>query len=275
MNDVLYLMPFNPHNPRKISALSLDLSDVSDFIRAIDSMMVGDLPWALLCFKTLLLFAHTQGPLWHSAVLLWCAMLSLYNCDPTSAPDYVSKAEEISPSGETPEIMLVKGMTKRMARDFSGASSALQFLAKPRLVVPPGMSNMEALEWVKKIPPEEFPVFDLNDLAMAWKMESEAAAGKLDFSEQEIEYLERTDLDIYQGCIGIFPAAVYRLLKTTGLSPKGVRSPDELLAAMDELHIAQRPMITMLLQDILPRPLKGVIEARNGEETAVYPTEVH
>lgn len=270
-NEMLYLIP---DFPRQITSISLDTEEVSWFTRAIEFMIVGDLTWALDCFKVLLLKAHIQGPFWHSNVLLWCAVLSLYNCDPTSSPDYVAKAEEVSPHGETPETMLVKGMTKRLLGDFSGASETLKPLAKPRPTPPPGLNHQELLAWGSALPPEERPFSFSHEIALAWKMESDAAAGMVSVNEQEIEYLERTDLDEYQGLIGIFPAALYRLLKATGLSPKDVRSPDVLLAAMNELHIAQRPMITMLLQDILPRPLKGVIEAKDGEETALYPMKV-
>lgn len=238
----LYLMPFDPLDPRKITELSLSKSEVSDFMQAIAYMAIGHVRQALICFRYGLLPESSEhGSLWHTAVLLWCALLSLYDCDPLPALEYVAQAEENSPLGETPEIRMVKGMAKRLSGDLSGAVESFR-LAHSH----PGR---------------------YKDIVQAWMLESEAVAGSRRVTAQQIKSLENKDVVEYSGYIGILSGVLYRLLITSGLRPKGIRAPDEILVVLDNVHVAERPMLTMLLQDILPRPLKGVVKAEDFEKT--------
>jgi len=89
--------------------------------------------------------------------------------------------------------------------------------------------------------------------ATAWLYEADAANRVQECCEEHLAWLEVRNRHAH-GMIGSVLAAMFRLSYVLGLCKR----QEEILVALDHVPAFQRPSLTMLLQDILPRPLSGV-----------------
>lgn len=222
----------------------LDPIEVWRVIIGVEDLVLGNILGALSTFEQRLLdTAPEHGRIWHGCVLLWSGLCRLYACDPEAALGHVSAAEEGKLDKGIPEIRLLKGMALRLTGHLE-----------------------DAMKIFKPLSYSESDLFPSDRRqAAAWLLESAILAGVEHATPEEIRFLERKNRTLHHGNMGIVLAALYRLSATE--HTPGIQAPEKILDALDNLPIYQRPVLTMLLQDILPRPLKGVQAATCSPES--------
>jgi hypothetical protein len=224
----------------------LTMEEMILLTRGIQAAIVGDIPRALFMFEERLMPARVDhDPIWHACVLLWSALCRLYLCDPATALQHVHEAEEKRLINNVPELLLAKGMSLRLSGRFREAIGVLRSSGRRG-----GYLQGFATE---------------RKTALAWLIESQVAGGIGKPTLQQFKWLSDRDRFAH-GTIGVYRAATYRvgLLLEADLDEK--HKPPQLLAALDHVAAFERPMLTMLLEDVLPRPLKGVQPATEPPE---------
>lgn len=231
------MMPMARLQEEASGARLLTADDVLCAIWGVEDAILGLMPSSVRLFEQRLLpEAESRGPIWHGCVMLWCALFRLYICDSARALEHIGDAEGAGLSGAVPEIELVKGMALRLEGAVSEAVSVLRPLVRRGGLL--------------------FP--DQRTQALAWLIESEAAVGRVPAEAQRVRWLSRRNRNIYQGSMGIVLAALYRLSIGLGTLPKMNAEAECALLALDQTPVFERPLLTALLQDVLPRPLAGV-----------------
>jgi hypothetical protein len=215
-------------------SMGLTNDDVLFLTWGISEMVIGDIPHALYSFEQLMLpLAPGKSPVWWASALLWSAICRLYLCDGAMALTHIETAEQHGMTHAMPEFELVKGMALRLA----------------------GRSQ-EALSVFKRLARRDGPLFpEHRSQAIAWLLEARVAAGNIATREQ-VRWLVRENR-FHHGTVGIIAAATYRLCASLHFSECEC-SPDDIVAVMDSSPIFLRPMLTMILADLLPRTLAGV-----------------
>lgn len=232
---VQLLIPMNRFDTDD-SSFSLAGEEIAELVWAIHDLSLGRLDQAQHSFENLLLpAAMAKGRAWLGCVLLWSALCRLYLCDVGIALDHVEHAES---DGLTevivPEARLLKSM-------------ALRLLGR----------NAEAVDTLRPLVSRRGPLLpDGRTLALAWFIESETASGIHQAEAQRLAWLVRRERNRYRGACGIVLAAIYRLSLLPQLC--SLETAGGMLEALDEVAAFERPMMTMLLADVLPRPLTGV-----------------
>ncbi|NLN77130.1 MAG: hypothetical protein GX139_12600 [Armatimonadetes bacterium] len=222
---------------------ALPHEEVGSMVCAIQCLSLGRIDHALGVFEELLLDdACKANPTWRSCVSLWAALCRLYSCDAVYALEYIAQVERDLQSATPPEIGLVKGMAFRSQGRISEAIATLRPLVRKHGPIGP----------------------DRRTMALAWLIESEAASGRNVALSQRIRWLRRRDENIYQGSMGILLAALYRLSLCAD-SPIN-QQQESILCALDQTATFERPLLTLLIQDVLPRPLAGVEERTSVSE---------
>lgn len=240
-----FLMPMHRLQEEKSGKMLLTAKETLHVIWGVEDAVLDYMPGSLFDFERRLLpDARKHGRIWHGCVLLWSALCRLYVCDPRAARRHVEAGEEAGLVGAVPELQLAKGMALRLEGDATAAVAALG---------PPSRRDS--------------PLFPAqHSMACAWLLEARVAGGIGGATPQQIKWLEREDKHVYHGTVGIILAALHRLGLSLEQRPEGVRTPAETLNALDQVAAFERPMLTMLLEDILPRPLAGVEPARQSAE---------
>ncbi len=248
--DLQLLLPTIRLQELDASALSLDGDEALFLSWAMVDLGIGRISHALFDFEQRLLpSAIRKNPTWYSCVLLWSALCRIYTCDAQAALSHVAVAESICATADLiPEIMLAKGMALRLAGYLSESMSVLQMVAKQDSGLSPWGRHQ----------------------ALGWLYETEAAAGLNWDAEQRCSWLAKEDKLRYHGTMGILLAALYRIQRTSEQQGEKDKVADDILAWLDNAPIFQRPLLTMLLQDILPRPLAGTKQKEQPTESAWY-----
>lgn len=230
-------------NQSKRLKATLRSSELVCFSRGIIDLTIGDVVGALYIFQRgLLPTASSRGVAWHLSTLYWCALFSVYAGDPWSALEYVDQAEKLPPVDPLWDIRMVKGMALRLSGQIDAAIEVFHNLADPS-------SGLDPFE---------------RDTAQAWLLECQAAVCPKEIDVEWIVWLiEWYYMDIHHQRSCILIAALYRFLVSAELAVKDYPEPEDALLELDKAPLFERPMLSMLLQDILPRPLKGIDEGKD------------
>ncbi len=179
--------------------------------------------------RSLLPAAPSHGNAWHSFVLLWSALLSIYACDAPGALRHVRTAAALGDPDNDALCALIEGMACRLE---GNVADALRLF------------NQE---------PEGVRTRIWGD----WRFESQVLLDPSGVPEEAIaEAVDDWRLRLTTGVMG---AALYRLARRTEGECPGVA--DALLAELDTLSYLERPLVTTLIEDIAPRPLRNIVRA--------------
>jgi hypothetical protein len=209
------------------------------FALGLADSIVGNLSRSLYYFDQLLAARHHRSDGWLACNLLWCSALSVYLCDSDRCLRYADEIETLGLGDIVPEAMLIRSLAIRVSGDPSAAAAKLEHLRKDESALFPH----ERVE------------------AEALWLESSVAADVYEPTEDDIRGIDRNDRGVDHGTRGVLLVSLYRMLISARTNIGGARSPDEILDAMDRAPAYQRPLMTLLLEDILPRPLAGVVRA--------------
>jgi len=233
---LLFLVPmFDLHDGLfELSSLSVD--EICWLVRAAKSWAQGHIDDAGYWLERRLLpNAPDRGKGWHSLVVLWSTVCRLYLCDPLGALAIIAAGR--NEAEQLPEAELAEAMALRLMGDRAKAVPMLRSLAR-----------------------RDSPLgHRCREQAIAWLLESMAfeTAG----TYNQVRWLDRRR-ELNKGVMGVFAAAEYRVVANASLVSGGITAA-ELLADMDCAPAFERPLLTMLLEDIIPRPLADV--DANGE----------
>lgn len=230
------MMPLNHLAVGRAAAVRLTELELVDFTLGVGDAMLQHIPGALCDFEQRLLpTAQRHGKRWQSCLLLWSALCRLYLCDPVAALRHLRAAEGIGPADALPEITLAKGMGLRLSGDHASAVEIMESLMQSRVLLP-----------------------DEETMARAWVTETRLAGGLGGATAEDVEWLKRRNRNVYEGTLGILLGALYRIGLCARPAIAKLVDVDAVLGALDNVALFEQPMLTMLLQDILPRPLAGV-----------------
>lgn len=233
----LPLMPL-PRLPDQDSEQRLfTLADLCLLAYGVCAAAIGHVEKSTFFFERKILPEIEQrSPELHACVLLWLAVLYLYRGNVEKTLEYVAAVRTAGLTEAVPEIQLIEGLAVRVAGDPWGAVDILRPLARKDSAL--------------------FPIE--RHTALAALLEATVASGVRPATPQQILWLDRQDFHGRRGTIPMVLVALYRLIIQSG-PPPGVRTADEILAALDRIPSYQRPLMTKLLEDVLPRPLAGVV----------------
>lgn len=214
-------------------------------IWGIESAVIGEVLPALNMFEHRLLpLSHKRGWAWHAAVLQWSAMCRILLCDPQGAMVHILAGEKADLIEKTPELEVARGISLRLLGNHAEAVGVLSPLAD---------SESSLYPWQRL-------------LATAWLYESRVAGNLEPARLRDIRWLQQKSTVTYRGSLGILHAAQYRLSSSLEHLPDDTMSMDDLLSALDTVPPFERPVLMMLIEDILPRPLAGIQHAMQPPE---------
>lgn len=233
---LLFLVPMFDLRDDLFELSSLSVREVSWLVNAAKSWAQGHIDYAGYCLERQLLPSSAdRGKGWRRLVALWSAVCRLYLCDPLGSLRLL--ADEQEETERLPEARLAEAMAVRLTGDRERAASMLRLLAR-----------------------RDSPLdYRCREQATAWLLES-MAFGKPG-TYQQIRWLDRRR-ELHQGVMGVFAAAEYRIIAHAGAVSASVTAED-LLADMDRAPAFERPLLMMLLEDVIPRPLADI--DANGE----------
>lgn len=185
--------------------------------------------------QQLLPVTHGKEQHWHNSCVLMAASLRLYCCEPAKALQHVATARARGAIGR--ELDLFEGLALRLRGSLSEAAKIVQPIVPSRYRSLIDDSEVLGKALLLEIRCHERPI---STRAMCW--------------------LEREDIRRYGGTAGLILAALFRAETITKRRSTATRSREAILDALDRIPLFERPFITALLADILPRPLAGVAQ---------------
>lgn len=223
------------------NAYSISAEEVLFVMWTAEHLALGQLEHALSMLQVKLLpRAANRNDHWLAALRLWCALCNVYLCRGAAALEHIAVAEQadVATSMQT-EYALAKGLALRLQREFEQAEQCLR-------AVGVGISA--------------FP--DVRLQASSALAETLLASGSSEYAVANIEVITQKANANRWCCgavVGIALAAMYRYCTALGeVLPDG-KDQSDVLADMDNAPAFLRPFLTTLLEDILPRPLEGVV----------------
>ena len=216
-------------------AYDLSNDELLHIIWAISDLSLNRIPFALFDFEQKLLsHAENFSEELHACILWWSSICRIYCCDPANALLHINTARSRGFIELVPEIQLIEAIAMRVSGKIEAAIEVFNKLIA-----------------ISDIHPSS------KDCALAWRFEANLFAGQ-GYGDSDLACkLEQLDRCYFHGAIGAMLAPIYRLLIQRPGSC-GEFSADDILERLDRCPPFERPLLTMVLFDILPRPLAGV-----------------
>jgi len=222
-------LDLHPPNSR---VTSITVASGIDLAKAILNGIAGDMDGALLCFEGLLAEGRSLDPGWYSCILLGSAIARIYAGSPAAALAHAQAAQGLDVDIRRGDFELVEAVARRLLGDLDSAIAILR-----RLVRSPCLLT----GWNQ-------------DFLREWWWESRVLTGAR-LSRKALAAL-RNELDTGGATSGLPAAVLFRAACLPDLRHEIDR--DMVLEELDNSPPFERPLLTLLLEDVLPRPLKGV-----------------
>lgn len=223
---------------------SIDAGEILFLIWTVQDLTTGRLDNAFERLETKLLpRAAGRHAHWLAAIRLWCALCKLYLCDADGVLEHIVCAEQEGVVATMEyEYTLTKGLALRLKGDFDEAERCLQ--------------SIELNDAVFR------DNGDIKLQILSALAETMLVRGQTEYAQANMEYINRRMNSLSRAraiVMGIPLAAAYRFCTVLDATLLYGETKEDILVRMDEAPAFLRPLLTTLLEDILPRPLVGVV----------------
>lgn len=220
----------------------LRCSDVAVLAQVILAMSQGRLETAIFFLENhLIQNTGYESDQFQSALILWNALCYLYLLDKDAALHWTSVLLSNPKQFLIPEATLLNAFIFRISGRVCESVELFASLSRKN-------SGL---------------CYDARRTALTWYFESALVLGKLNPTQRQLLWIRSHSMHKYW-CNGIYSVVEYRLLCMLN---SGVTRRKQILRELHHSPILQHPLLTLLLSELLSKPLKGV---EQGERTLWY-----
>jgi hypothetical protein len=226
---------------------SLNTFDILFLARAFMNATSGLMDRALLELEGILLRdALNKDKAWYGTVLLAICICRIYTCNPEKAAVYAADSQGLNLERGLGDFRLISAIADRLRNNLSAALETYEWLEHNL-----GLLNSWNQEFIRD-----------------WHWETRLRAGFPTFPEDVAVNILRNEVSEQHPISGLTAAMLYRASFVVNYGDKLDR--ELLIRTMNQSPAFERPLLTMLLEDILPRPLEGVeIVSDLSNETSI------
>lgn len=234
--DMPFLLPMTPVFNMRSDFSDCTLGEVNRFICVVNSCKCGYISQALDILENQLIpLSRESSSKWHSAVIMWCAFCSLSVCDSKKCLKYAHEADMLGYVSEIPGVLLLKAIALRLEQSYNEAIPLMEFLTSVDSPL----------------------LYEEKELARAWMIESLVASGQPELACRHCHWLIEEIPQVQVRINGPYLAALFRLLLSNLIKDHEFWNIQTVIQYLDDLTVYEKPLIATMLQDVLPRPLKG------------------